>query len=88
MEVIFITFKIVPPEAIGVIREVSISPPSKSGINIDIFAVISITCLVLVCAWWAYKVKYNRFLSVQYGRVDLKYTPLKTDDEDVMNLKL
>ena len=84
-------FKVAPPETIGNLREESATSPSKSEIYINIFAVISI-CLVLVCAWWAHNVKYNRgqgsVNTVQCGHVDLKYTPLKNDDEDVMNLKL
>ena len=92
MEVIFIAFKVAPPETIGDLFEDSSSSPSKSEIYIDIFAVVIITCLVLVCAWWAYKVKHNRgqgsVNTVHHGHVVLKYAPLINEDDDVLNLKL
>ena len=82
MEVTFITFKVAPPELIGDVLEESSSSPSKSEIYIDIFAVLSIACLLLVSAWWAYKVKYNR------GQGSMKYTLIINGDEDKMNVKL
>ena len=89
---LIVFFKVVPPETLDDLPEDSSSSPSKSDIHIDIFAAISLTLLVPACAWWAYKVKYNRgqgsLNTVQYGHVDLKYSPLKNDDELEMNLKL